>query len=101
MNSNNRQFNLSRRNSLKFVAGAIGTGILAAQAGAELAAPEPAIAQNNITPDAAVQMLIDGNQRFVNRMRQNPNQDFTRITAVAETQKPFAAILGCADSRRS
>ena len=99
MNSNNRQFNLSRRNSLKFVAGAIGTGILAARAGAELAAPQPVIAQNNITPDQALQMLIDGNQRFVNNMRQNPNQDFTRITQVSPSQAPFAAILGCADSR--
>jgi carbonic anhydrase len=99
MNSNNRQFNLSRRNSLKFVAGAIGTGILAARAGAELAAPEPAIAQNDITPDAALQMLIDGNKRFVEKKRQNPNQDFARITEIAQTQKPFACILGCADSR--
>ena len=99
MNSNNRQFNLSRRNSLKFVAGAIGTGILAARAGAELAAPEPAIAQNDITPQAALQMLIDGNQRFVNNMRQNPNQTIARVTQVAPSQAPFAAILGCADSR--
>ncbi len=99
MDSNNRKFNLSRRNSLKFVAGAIGTGILAARAGAELAAPEPVIAQNNITPDAALQLLVEGNQRFVNAMRQNPNQDFTRITQVAPSQAPFAAILGCADSR--
>ena len=99
MNSNNRQFNLSRRNSLKFVAGAIGTGILAARAGAELAAPEPAIAQNDLTPDAALQKLIDGNRRFVERRRQNPNQDFARITEVAQSQAPFAAILGCADSR--
>jgi len=99
MNSNNRQFNLSRRNSLKFVAGAIGTGIVAAQAGAELAAPEPAIADNNILPAVALQMLIAGNARFVSRLRQDPNQDFARVTAVAETQKPFAAILGCADSR--
>ena len=99
MNSNNRQFNLSRRNSLKFVAGAIGTGILAARAGAELAAPEPVIAQNNITPDQALQLLIDGNQRFVNNMRQNPNQTIARVTQVAPSQAPFAAILGCADSR--
>ena len=99
MNSNNRQFNLSRRNSLKFVAGAIGTGILAARAGAELAAPEPAIAQNNVTPQAALQMLVDGNQRFVNNMRQNPNQTIARVTQVAPSQAPFAAILGCADSR--
>ena len=99
MNSNNRQFNLSRRNSLKFVAGAIGTGILAARAGAELAAPEPAIAQNNVTPQAALQMLVDGNQRFVNNMRQNPNQTIARVTRVAPSQAPFAAILGCADTR--
>jgi carbonic anhydrase len=99
MNSNNRQFNLSRRNSLKFVAGAIGTGIVAAQAGAELAAPEPAIADNNILPAVALQMLIAGNARFVSRLRQDPNQDLARVTEVAQTQKPFAAILGCADSR--
>ena len=99
MNSNNRQFNLSRRNSLKFVAGAIGTGIVAAQAGAELAAPEPALADNNVLPAVALQMLIAGNARFVSRLRQDPNQDLARVTAVAETQKPFAAILGCADSR--
>ncbi|MBD1810743.1 carbonic anhydrase [Microcoleus vaginatus DQ-U2] len=99
MNSNNSKFNLSRRNSLKFVAGAIGTGILAARAGADLAAPEPAIAQNDSTPDAALQKLMDGNKRFVDRKRQSPNQDLSRLTEVAIAQKPFAAILGCADSR--
>ena len=99
MNSNNRQFNLSRRNSFKFVAGAIGTGILAARAGADLAAPEPAIAQNDMTPDAALKQLMDGNKRFVDRKRQNPNQDLVRLAEVAKSQKPFAAILGCADSR--
>lgn len=99
MNSNNRQFNLSRRNSLKFVAGAIGTGILAAGAGADLAAPEPAIAQNDLTPDAALQNLMEGNKRFVDKKRKSPNQDLPRLLEVAIAQKPFAAILGCADSR--
>jgi len=99
MNSNNRQFNISRRNSLKFVAGAIGTGILAARAGAELAAPEPAIAQTSLTPDQCLQLLIDGNQRFVQARREKPNQTWTRIAEVAPSQAPFAAILGCADSR--
>jgi carbonic anhydrase len=99
MNSNNRQFNLSRRNSLKFVAGAIGTGIIAAQAGAELAAPEPVIAENPPNPDRALQLLTQGNQRFVENKRKYPNQEWKRITAVAPSQAPFAAILGCADSR--
>jgi carbonic anhydrase len=64
-----------------------------------LAAPEPVIAQNNITPDQALQLLIEGNQRFVQARREKPNQTWTRIAAVAPSQEPFAAILGCADSR--
>ncbi|TAG40932.1 MAG: carbonic anhydrase, partial [Oscillatoriales cyanobacterium] len=36
MKDDRRQVNLSRRNSLKFVAGAIGTGILAARVGADV-----------------------------------------------------------------
>jgi carbonic anhydrase len=99
MNSNNRKFNISRRNSLKFVAGAIGTGIIAAGAGAELAAPEPVIAENPPNPDAALQLLTEGNQRFVENRRVFPNQNMMRVTEVAQTQKPYAAILGCADSR--
>ena len=109
MNSNNRQFNLSRRNSLKFVAGAIGTGILAARAGAELAAPQPAIAETpgpgpvpvraTESPQEALQIVMAGNQRFVANQRQNPNQSLVRVTEVAQTQKPYVAILGCADSR--
>ena len=109
MNSNNRQFNFSRRNSLKFVAGAIGTGILAARAGAELAAPQPAIAEDPgsgpvpvrgaNSPQEALQKLMDGNKRFVENKRQYPNQNMMRVTEVAQTQKPFACILGCGDSR--
>jgi len=99
MDSNNRQFNISRRNSLKFVAGAIGTGIIAARAGAELAAPEAVIAENPPNPDRALQLLIKGNERFVENKRKFPDQDWKRITQVAPSQAPFAAILGCADSR--
>lgn len=99
MNENNGKFNVSRRNSIKFVAGAIGTGILAARIGADVAAPEPAIAENELTPDAAMKKLMEGNKRFVDRKRQSPNQDLPRLAEVAKSQKPFAAILGCADSR--
>ena len=99
MNQNHRQFNLSRRNSLKIVTGAIGTGILAACAGTDLGKRAPTIAQNDLTPDAAMQKLMDANKRFVDRKRQSPNQDLSRLVEVAQSQKPFAAILGCADSR--
>ncbi|MFM9265333.1 hypothetical protein [Tychonema sp. BBK16] len=99
MNPNDKKVNLSRRNSIKFAAGAIGTGILAARVGADVVAPEPAIAQNDLTPDAAMEKLMDGNKRFVDRKRQSPNQSLPRLAEVAKSQKPFAAILGCADSR--
>lgn len=46
-----------------------------------------------------MQRLLDGNKRFVEQRLKNPNQEFARLTEVAQDQKPFAAILGCADSR--
>ena len=50
------------------------------------------------TPDAALNLLIEGNARYVaNQMRE---RDFSAGRAArARGQTPFAAILGCADSR--
>jgi carbonic anhydrase len=52
------------------------------------------------TPDAAVQLLVEGNARYV---ANKPNErDFSSGRASRATgQSPFAAILGCADSRVS
>jgi carbonic anhydrase len=84
---------------LKFGAGAIGTGVLTAGLGSKLAFPDQAVAQDDMNPDQALQRLMEGNQRFVNGRLENPRRDRTRLREVAKTQKPFAAILGCADSR--
>ncbi|WP_052128862.1 carbonic anhydrase [Neosynechococcus sphagnicola] len=59
----------------------------------------PEISSSDLTPDQALQLLMDGNQRFVTRKRENPHQNFDRIQAIAEHQEPFAALLGCSDSR--
>ncbi|MEZ7838012.1 MAG: carbonic anhydrase, partial [Flavobacteriales bacterium] len=54
--------------------------------------------QEQITPTAALQMLIDGNARFVqNKMIQRDLQE--QIADTSEGQFPFAAILSCIDSR--
>ena len=54
--------------------------------------------QEQITPTAALQMLIDGNVRFVqNKMIQRDLQE--QIADTSEGQFPFAAILSCIDSR--
>jgi carbonic anhydrase len=91
----------SRRNVLKFGAGAVGAGVLSAGLQAKTVAPARADAMNseNLTPDQALQRLVNGNQRFVANKRENPNQTTTRLKEVAQGQKPFASILGCADSR--
>ncbi len=50
------------------------------------------------TPDAALKLLMDGNARYV--ANQPHERDFSANRANTATgQAPFAAILGCADSR--
>ncbi|MBG1240812.1 carbonic anhydrase [Nostoc sp. NZL] len=93
------QFNLSRRSLFKFGAGAIGTGVLTAGLSSNLLAAEKTPAKDDITPDKALQELLDGNDRFVKAKRRNPNQTRSRLVEVAKGQKPFASVLGCADSR--
>ncbi|MBW4427481.1 MAG: carbonic anhydrase [Nostoc desertorum CM1-VF14] len=103
MSIQNPQINLSRRTLFKFGAGAIGTGVLTAGLGSNLLAAEKKApvtpAEDDITPDKALQELLDGNDRFVKSKRRNPNQTQSRLVEVAKSQKPFASILGCADSR--
>ncbi|MEV4256746.1 carbonic anhydrase [Spirillospora sp. NPDC049652] len=51
------------------------------------------------TPDAALAMLLAGNQRFVASAPAHPNQDAARRTETAPAQRPFAVLFGCSDSR--
>ncbi|MHC5609530.1 MAG: carbonic anhydrase, partial [Nostoc sp.] len=92
------QINLSRRSLFKFSAGAIGTGVLTAGLSSNLLAAQKAPAEDEISPDKALQELLDGNERFAHRKRLNPHQTYSRLAEVAKGQKPFASILSCADS---
>lgn len=51
------------------------------------------------TPAQAWQYLTEGNARFVSGQQSHPNQDAARRAELVSGQNPFAAILGCADSR--
>ena len=77
---------------------AAGAGLLpanVAKAAQNAAPPKP---QNAISPDAAVQRLMDGNARYVSGA--STCHDFTHEReALSGGQNPYAAILGCADSR--
>ncbi|MET7826995.1 carbonic anhydrase [Streptomyces sp. NPDC005386] len=51
------------------------------------------------TPREAFELLLAGNQRFVAGTLEHPNQDAVRRTETAPSQKPFAVLFGCSDSR--
>lgn len=51
------------------------------------------------TPLQAWQELSAGNQRFVTGTPTNPGQDVARRAELASTQRPFALVFGCGDSR--
>ncbi|MFN8644789.1 MAG: carbonic anhydrase [Candidatus Binatia bacterium] len=47
----------------------------------------------------ALRRLVDGNERFAAGRSTHPEQSPTRRAEVAAGQQPFAAVVGCADSR--
>ena len=56
--------------------------------------------QNTITPEKALQILKEGNLRFVNNLKVNRNL-LQQANDTREGQWPFAVILSCIDSRTS
>ncbi len=51
------------------------------------------------TPQEALQSLIEGNARYVSNKNIYPNCNSVRISKTAPHQEPFAAVVGCSDSR--
>ena len=56
--------------------------------------------QNAITPTMALNLLKDGNKRFVNNLKINRNL-LQQANETSDGQHPFAVILSCIDSRTS
>ena len=51
------------------------------------------------TPEAALEQLMAGNERYIQGEGVHKVDESVRRVGLAEEQKPYAAILGCADSR--
>ncbi len=97
---------IGRRNFLGLAgAGSLVVAVTACAGSLTVGKEEPAIADiksinlNPVNPQQALKFLLDGNQRFVNRKPKYPRQSQQRLQSIAKAQYPFAAILGCADSR--
>jgi carbonic anhydrase len=56
--------------------------------------------QSHLTPDLAIQILKEGNERFVNNLKANRNL-LQQVNETSAGQFPFATILSCIDSRTS
>lgn len=86
---------LSRRDLLR--AAAAGSAGLAATA-----IPLPAetrVRPVPTTPQEALDRLMAGNRRFVSGEAEAPRRSLARVQELSTGQSPYAAILGCADSR--
>jgi carbonic anhydrase len=56
--------------------------------------------QDAITPEMALDLLKEGNKRFVNNLKVNRNL-LQQANETSDGQHPFAVILSCIDSRTS
>lgn len=56
--------------------------------------------QNSISPQMALEILKEGNKRFVNNLKANRNL-LQQANETSDGQHPFAIILSCIDSRTS
>jgi carbonic anhydrase len=60
----------------------------------------PARAQTTLTPDTALDRLMEGNARFAAGRLTSFGEDIAILKQnTVDKQEPFAAVLSCADSR--
>lgn len=56
--------------------------------------------QGHLTPQRALDILLEGNKRFVNNLKANRDL-LKQVNETSTGQFPFAAVLSCIDSRTS
>jgi carbonic anhydrase len=89
----------SRRGFLQMSIGGAVAGMIGAAA-AEVAAPRRASAQSELSPDAALKEMMDGNARYAANKMTSFEHDLDMLKSkTVDKQEPFAAVLSCADSR--
>jgi carbonic anhydrase len=95
--SRNRGIGLRRRHFLRLAgAGVVGLAATASSFAAPAkAVPKP---ENILSPDAALDRLMKGNERYVEGIAKRHDFRHER-EALTKGQNPFAGVLSCADSR--
>ncbi|WP_426615938.1 carbonic anhydrase [Bradyrhizobium sp. McL0616] len=85
----------TRRSLIHLTVSALGLALGGAAFAKESRPPKP---QNVLSPDASLKRLMEGNARYVDGVSRRHDFKHER-EALAGGQNPFAAVLGCADSR--
>jgi len=86
--------------AMRLLAGCVAAALMAVVAiTIDARAAQAASSAPSVSPADALQMLLDGNGRFVDGKKQYPNQDAARRESTAGGQHPFACVLSCSDSR--
>jgi len=88
---------IARRDVVKLAATAV-AGMAAARHAFAANAAGPPKAENVLSPDAALDRLMRGNDRYVEGVSRRHDFKHER-EALSKGQNPFAAVLSCADSR--
>jgi carbonic anhydrase len=86
------------RRSFLTLAGAAMAGLALSRDGFAQAAKAPPKKDNVLSPQAALQRLMTGNERYVDGVSRRHDFKHER-EALTRGQNPFAGILSCADSR--
>ncbi len=83
----------------RFLGGALGAGLVPFAPAALAAGSEGKDDSPPSTPAEALNRLYEGNQRFTEGRSLAVHRDLEHVKKIAARQAPFAAFLGCADSR--
>jgi carbonic anhydrase len=89
----------SRRRFIQMTSGGVLASLIGGR-GVKCGVPQKVLAQSKLIPDAALQELVKGNERFVANRGTAHEHDLAILKQnTVEKQEPFAAVLSCADSR--
>jgi len=91
---------LGRRGALSLAGlGLVSAALAACGKGEEAAAVPERVDTKEIEAKDGKERLVAGNERYVGGTPAYPDQSLTRRKKLGQGQKPFAAVLSCADSR--
>jgi carbonic anhydrase len=90
-----RDNRVSRRTAIR--SASVGAAALALGVTPAFASSRPRLVPGN--PTEALERLMAGNQRFVRGETEAPRRSIDRVRELSSGQAPYAALLGCADSR--